>query len=405
MNRKFLDVAENIKPRINITIAEPIGFTTASLKAGEEIILDFGNHIVGYLTLRLNYVGAHPDAPAWVKLRFAERDVEFSQSLDDYTGWISKAWVQEEDVRIDCLPTVLELTRRYAFRYISVKLVAAGGFGISVEGAAVKAVSSADDLQLMPFASGDACLDRLDKIACRTLHECMQTVFEDGPKRDRRLWLGDLRIQALVNYVTYRNFDLVKRCLYIFAACTRDDGVLPASVFIEPEIEGADGVLFDYSLLFIPALKDYFEASGDVETLRELWPVALAQIKWASEQFDDQGIVRDPETITWCFGDWSLKLNKQGSAQGTYLYALKAAISLAERLDDATVGFVRREYSEKRDAAKKYLWDSEKGLFKSGKNGEFSWASQIWLSLGGAIDIAEMPELFQRMESICVHRP
>ena len=50
MNRKFLDVAENIKPRINITIAEPIGFTTASLKAGEEIILDFGNHIVGYLT-------------------------------------------------------------------------------------------------------------------------------------------------------------------------------------------------------------------------------------------------------------------------------------------------------------------------------------------------------------------
>ena len=101
MNRKFLDVAENIKPRINITIAEPIGFTTASLKAGEEIILDFGNHIVGYLTLRLNYVGAHHDAPAWVKLRFAERDVEFSQSLDDYTGWISKAWVQEEDVRID----------------------------------------------------------------------------------------------------------------------------------------------------------------------------------------------------------------------------------------------------------------------------------------------------------------
>ena len=36
---------------------------------------------------------------------------------------------------------------------------------------------------------------------------------EDGPKRDRRLWLGDLRLEALANYETYRNFDLVKRLL------------------------------------------------------------------------------------------------------------------------------------------------------------------------------------------------
>lgn len=31
----------------------------------------------------------------------------------------------------------------------------------------------------------------------KTLADCMQDVFEDGPKRDRRLWLGDLRLQAL----------------------------------------------------------------------------------------------------------------------------------------------------------------------------------------------------------------
>lgn len=197
MNKKFLEIAENIKPKLNAITSNPVGFALTRLKIGEETILDFGNHVVGYLTLRLNYVGSHPDAPAWVKLRFAERDVEFSQSLDEYTGWISKAWVQEEDIRIDSFPAVLELPRRYAFRYVSVKLVAAGGFGISVEGATVKAVSSADDLRLAPYSSGDASLDRLDKVACQTLHECMQAVFEDGPKRDRRLWLGDLRIQAL----------------------------------------------------------------------------------------------------------------------------------------------------------------------------------------------------------------
>jgi hypothetical protein len=42
----------------------------------------------------------------------------------------------------------------------------------------------------------------------------MQEVFEDGPKRDRRLWLGDLRLQALVNDVTFAT------TIWSAAACT-----------------------------------------------------------------------------------------------------------------------------------------------------------------------------------------
>ncbi len=30
----------------------------------------------------------------------------------------------------------------------------------------------------------------LDATAVGTLRDCMQTSFEDGPKRDRRLWIG-----------------------------------------------------------------------------------------------------------------------------------------------------------------------------------------------------------------------
>ncbi|WP_309121157.1 hypothetical protein [Paenibacillus sp.] len=36
-------------------------------------------------------------------------------------------------------------------------------------------------------------LAAMDRIAVKTLQDCMQTVYEDGPKRDRRLWIGDLR--------------------------------------------------------------------------------------------------------------------------------------------------------------------------------------------------------------------
>ncbi len=76
----------------------------------------------------------------------------------------------------------------------------------------------------------------------------MQEVFEDGPKRDRRLWLGDLRLQAQVNDVTFGHHDLVRRCLYLFAAHTREDGMVSANVFVQPEVRADDTFLFDYSL-------------------------------------------------------------------------------------------------------------------------------------------------------------
>ena len=79
-----------------------------------------------------------------------------------------------------------------------------------------EAVSSADESRLLPFAPRNADDEALDRVARHTLRDCMQTVFEDGPKRDRRLWLGDLRLQALANYATYRNYDLVKP-LYLLA--------------------------------------------------------------------------------------------------------------------------------------------------------------------------------------------
>ena len=60
---------------------------------------------------------------------------------------------------------------------------------------------------------------KVGEVCVRTLRDCMQSFFEDGPKRDRRLWLGDMRLQALVNYDTFKNkktykaSDLVKKLM------------------------------------------------------------------------------------------------------------------------------------------------------------------------------------------------
>ncbi len=389
LNKEKIDVARTVivkKENGNIRISDDVCYREKELSAGDQLCVDFGDHQVGTVKISLKSVGSHFDAPAWIRLKFAERSCELFENIEDYHGWISSSWVQQEQLHIDVFPAVVDIPRRFAFRYLQIEILAVSNkYRVVVDNIECTAVSSADNKKLKEYKTDDQEFKRLDKIACRTLHNCMQTVFEDGPKRDRRLWMGDLRLQALANYQTYAQNDMVKGCLYLFAALTNDDGRIGACVFLEPEPEVDDTFMFDYSLLFIPALLDYFKETGDKETLSELFPTCVRQIEIARENFGKDGVVNDSDVLGWCFIDWNLSLNKQASAQGVYLYSLKAAAEIAETLGDKSLASkLLDEYSEKAKAANKFFWDEEKQFYTSGADKQISWASQIWLILGGA---------------------
>ena len=256
-NERFLQIADSLKPTLferKVDVLETVGgddYRTRKLKKGDVVTLDFGTHLVGHATLKFGFSGSHPDAPAWLRLKFAERECELSENAEDYHGWISMGWIQQEQMHLDVLPAVLEMPRRYAFRYLQIEVLdASSKYQLMLEDAFCIATTSADEAKLESF-KGTSRQSHLDAVACCTLRECMQDVFEDGPKRDRRLWIGDLRMQALANYETFKNFDLVKRCLYLFAGSTLDKGRVGACVFTEPEIEVDDTVMFDSSLFWI----------------------------------------------------------------------------------------------------------------------------------------------------------
>ncbi len=297
-----------------------------------------------------------------------------NETLEGYTGWISKGWVQQEQAHIDVLPTVLSLPRRYAFRYVKIDALALSSkYRLVLEDAFAEAVTSADDTVIQPLKS-DARETAIDRIALRTLRSCMQEVFEDGPKRDRRLWLGDLRLQALTNSVTYRNFDLVKRCLYLFAYAADREGRLPACLFTEPQVEGDDTYMFDYSLFFIPTLLQYSQASGDQETAEDLLPLALHQLHLAEEQFEPQTqLIRDCDRLGWCFVDWNLQLNKQFCAQAIWIYCARAALQM--RNDPELASLI-----DKRTAAACAAWyDEKRHLFVIGNERRYPGPLMVWL--------------------------
>ena len=368
------------------------------LAKGDKICLDFGDHQVGYMTLRLASVGSPQDAPAFFRLKFGEIAKEMTENSADYDGWISRGWIQEEFIHVDVLPAELKLPRRYAFRYMEIEAIDTSlKWQMVVEDVSCVSVSAVKMEDVKPVESEDKMIRRMDKVSLRTLMNCMQSVFEDGPKRDRRLWLGDLRLQALANYSTFKNFDLVKRCLYLFAAQTKDNGQVSACLFTEPKFIVDDTFLLDYSMFFGATLLDYYEASGDMETLRDLSGCAFRQMEIAAERFDENQIMQNSDGF-WGFIDWTEGLNKQTAMQGVYIYCAKKVQKIAEILGDTEKAKKYEKEAEiKTESARNRLMDPANGLFLSGDEKQLNYASQVWMILAGAVSPEEGAEILDKV--------
>ena len=357
------------------------------LSSGNEFIFDFGEHIVGYLSFHLMDFGRAVDAPIRLQFAFAEVPAELAENADDTESTISSAWYQRETVTIDDVPSTNSLLRRYAFRYVKVKVVGcstSGRFGL--RSVSATAVTSADETKLVAWTAPSSDLAAIDRIACRTLRDCMQTVFEDGPKRDRRLWLGDLRLQALANYETYRNFDVAKRSLYLLAGTCDDSGLVNSDAYERPFPRSGNCRILDYTALFATTVLEYLEASGDTETARDLWPLCALQLNFVLDPVCADGVFRE-NGKWWCFIDWQGTLDRQTAEQGTIVYGLKATARLAERLGcTREVAFLSETIGRMERGARAALWSEERGCFVCERDGQVSYLGQAWPVLAGIVD-------------------
>lgn len=391
--------AFRLKDRYSSEITEIPGkdYTDVILGKGDNICLDFGDHQVGRLFLELAGKGSHPDAPAFIKLKFAETLAELSENSREYNGWVSSSWIQEEYIHADVLPAAISPQRRYAFRYLKITVIdTSPKYKLTISRVMVKTETSADDARVLPAYQGDPELNSIYRMCQRTIRNCMQDVFEDGPKRDRRLWTGDLRLQALANYATYGNNDLVKRCLYLFAGSRFPDGRVAACVFVDPEPEADDTCLYDYMLLYTAALWEYLEETGDQEALGDLYDIAQKQIDIALGTVDENGLVHGDELGT-VFIDWADDLHKDAAAQGVLIYAMHYAVKLAEmRGDRKRAAKLTDRIGTLKQAAREHFWDPERACFVC--DGQAALATQVWMVLAGCASEEEAAGIFERAD-------
>lgn len=355
------------------------------LRAGDRINLDLGEHLTGRLTFTISAHGRAMDAPCRIRWVFGERPVEMAVPFEPFTGGLSRSWLQDEILTLDVLPATVTLPRRYAFRYARLEVVATSHhYGVRLDEAKVTALTSAGDPPppLPPTVS--PLLRQIDEVSIRTLRECMQTVFEDGPKRDRRLWLGDLRLQALVNTVTFRQFDLVKRCLYLFAGLARpDDGMVPALVVEHPQPARGHEFIIDYAALYAPTVLDYAHASGDWAAARDLWPAVRGQLDLLAGYVGSDNLFAAPPG-SWVFIDWNESLDRQAAMHAIYVYGLRRGRELATQIG---VSADAERYGALIDrltgSARRAFYDPDQRVFVSGPQRQVSWATQAWMILAG----------------------
>lgn len=373
---------------------EPMPMPT-QLKNGSSFCLDFGDHYTGRLSFTLGYV-SYPDAPVQVHIKFAETLQELAADFTTIETGLCRSWLQQETVYID-FPRRVDLPRRYAFRYIQVTVEATPQL-VTLSDFLVKTESCADIASVPPLNSDDEQLVVLDRIGVKTTAECMQRVFEDGPKRDRRLWLGDLRIEALVNYYTFKNMDIVKKCLYLFAASAVPGERMTAAIFENDETAlETPGHLLDYALFFGVSLNEYHMYSGDCETTDELFDIAHDQFLTVEKELDQRDLLVQNPCEWWCFID-HVNQKKSAAAQAIFIYSCEHMRQLCRRTGrEAEEAYYEKLIGRLRRAAVKYLYDEKNNVFLSDVGAEkLSVHTQIWMILADAVTGEKAKQLLGR---------
>jgi alpha-L-rhamnosidase len=376
-------------------------FYARSMKTQSGVILDFGEHLTGFVTFKIEDLKAVADAALRLKFTFAEVPAEAVLPFDPYKGGLSRAWLQDEIITVSEVPSTIKVPRRVAFRYVKIEVLGSSTYSdFKIADLSVQATSSARQ-QPPALASGTSeLIKKIDLVGLTTLKECMQTVYEDGPKRDRRLWIGDLYLESLANRYSYKNDSLTKHCLYLLAGLSYENGVAPSNVFERPAPHAQYNPLFDYALIYNTVLKEYLVETGDKATANDLWEVAKVQIQIPKKYIRNDGMI-DYELAGkewWVFFDWKDGLDKQAALQGCVIWAFRNTYELAKMLGkEKEVADLPALADKMSKAAHKNLYDATQGLFISGKSRQISYASQAWMVLGGVANKTEGATAFKML--------
>lgn len=415
----WLQKAEACKPVLNKTIHHPVrevkivadanafqGFKAVedgnindlyskSFKEKKEVVVDFGEHLVGNVSFKIKDIGPMQDAVLRFKVTFGEVPSDLGLPVEPYTGSLSRGWMQDFqcDVSYDGCYT---FNRRITARYMKIEAVGTSIYSdFCFDNITFEATTSAGKSKAQLASTTPQIFKDIARVSENTLKDCMQGVFEDGPKRDQRLWMGDLYLEALANTASFKEYNVTKRCLYLLAGLANpENGLLYSNMVEYPKPHAQQTFFVDYALSYILTLNDYLKATGDTETARDLWPVVKNQINTIlanaidkNHLYSNTGYQFKGMMVSIVFFDWApVTLDNHAAIQGLLAHSIDCAYNIAKvigKTDD--VKAYPATAKQLRKAGYKTYWDAKKQIVVSGKERQESYTATSWAVLGNLI--------------------
>ncbi|KAI0976066.1 Six-hairpin glycosidase-like protein [Xylaria arbuscula] len=161
-------------------------------------------------------------------------------------------------------------------------------------------------------------------------------VLQDGAKRDRDPYVGDLAVSSLTSYLSHDTSEASLNVLEDLALHQRDDGWIPPASINDYTLS-----LFDYPLYWITCSWDYVFYTGNTSYLSAHYSaiVAVLDTYYPSHTDNATNLLVRPDG----YGDFAF-LPRPGSAayySALYVLALRKAADLADLLPNSTTDATR----------------------------------------------------------------
>jgi hypothetical protein len=358
--------------------------------AAPQIVLDYGQEVSGFATFDVASTSG-----TTIRAAYAERLANLSPTGD--LAATTGPFFSGNGSRVDDFPTasagtvtapIIQGGQRY-------ELVTLGSPGtVSIHSAGFDFTPLRATPANLPghFLSSDDLLNRVWYAGVYTLNLNELTpgtsvlpgsvnqahLLMDGAKRDRAIWSGDHLISDQTDYYS-SDPRYVRDSLLLFGSHPANNagelqpttgqesrpGPLPGACSPNPNANNRGCVTWSasYSIVFVPALYEYYLHTADAGFVREMWQSVIRQMAWDAQQVDSNRLF----SVTLADDDdWNLE-NVPGEltyVNALYEQALLDAARLAPVAGDASMAprWLAAAQTLK-DAINRNLWDAKTGVY------------------------------------------
>ena len=165
------------------------------------------------------------------------------------------------------------------------------------------------------FRCSDNDINKIWDVAAYTMDLTTREFFMDGIKRDRWTWSGDAIQSYLMNYYLRFDTECVKRTIRQLR------GKDPVTAHVN--------TIMDYTFYWFKSILDYYQYTGDVDFVREMWPRMVTLMDYVEGRLNADGMA-EGQADDWIFVDWvDFPMHKRGTLCFEQILLMKAMETMA----------------------------------------------------------------------------